>query len=102
MKIRVPREPFLQGCRLADLVFPERVIDPGFNRFLLQAQDDHCVVSAVGNDVALRLEIPAVVEQPGEVLLPSRHAVAIVRETAAEELTLESSPGQVRTQGEVA
>jgi DNA polymerase-3 subunit beta len=100
MKIRVRREPLLKGCRLADRVFPERAVEPGASRLLLQAREDVCALYAVGSEVALRLEIPAVVAEAGEALLPARQALAVVRETAAEELTLESAHGRVRAQGE--
>jgi DNA polymerase-3 subunit beta len=100
MKVRLRRELFLQGCRLAERGLPQRPAGSRLGRLLLQAQDDTCTLHAVGSDVGLRLDVPAVVEEPGEALVAARHALAIVREAAADELTLESSPGRVRARGE--
>ncbi len=99
MKIQVQRDRFLKGCQLAARVFPERVVDPSFRSLLLQAQEDTCTVYAVGADAALRLEVPAVIGEAGEAMIPARHALAVAREAIAEELTLESGQGLVRAQG---
>src|SRR5207237_193244 len=100
VKIRVQRGPFLKGCRLVDRALPERLVEPAAGRLLLQAREGACTLQVVGNQVGLRLDVPAVVEEAGEALLPARQALAVVREVTAEEFSLESAPGRVRAWGE--
>ncbi len=100
MKIQVRRQPFLKGCRLAERVFPPRLVESSFGRLLLQAHASSCTLYAVGSEVALRLEMPATVAEAGEAMLSARHALAVAREADAEELTLESGDGLVRARGE--
>src|SRR5690242_15597353 len=100
MKIRVRREAFLKDCRLAERVLPERVVDPAMGCLLLRAEEDTCTLQAVGPEAALLLRVLAVREEPGEALLPAGQALAILREAAAEELSLEADAGRVRVRGE--
>jgi DNA polymerase III sliding clamp (beta) subunit (PCNA family) len=89
MKIRVRREAFLKGCRLAERVLPDRVVDPARGCLLLQAEGGACT-----------LRVAAVPEESGEALLPAGQALAICREVAAEELSLEAAAGRVRVRAE--
>jgi DNA polymerase-3 subunit beta len=98
MKIRLRRESFLLGCRLAGRGLPRRPVGPG--RLLLRAEGTACVLHAVGPEVGLRLEVPAAVDEPGDALLPTREALAVMSRAVADEVTLESAPGRVRALGE--
>jgi DNA polymerase-3 subunit beta len=100
MKIRVQRAPFLRGCQLAGRALPGRAADAALASLLLHARGDTCALHALGADVGLRLEVPCVVEEAGEALLPARSALAVVREAAEGELTLESAPGRLRARGQ--
>jgi DNA polymerase-3 subunit beta len=102
MRIRVRREDFLQGCRLADRALPGRLLEPALGRLRLEASPGGCTLHVISTDVALRLDVPAVVEEPGDASLPARHALAVLREAAQDELALESAPGRVRLRGEAA
>src|SRR5205807_4179292 len=81
-------------------LLPARTTDPARTHLLLQALDDTCILHATGAGICLRLGVPADVEQPGQVLLPARQTLAILRETEAEVLLVESLPGRVRVLGE--
>jgi DNA polymerase-3 subunit beta len=100
MKIRVRREAFVKGCRLAERVLPDRVVDPARGCLLLQAEGGACTLRAVGPEAALLLRVAAIQEEPGEALLPAGQALAICREVAAEELSLEAAAGRVRVRAE--
>jgi DNA polymerase III subunit beta len=100
MMMLVERDVLLKGCRLAGRVLPERATAPGSAHLLLQAAGAGCTLHATGSGVAVRLGLPADVEQPGQVLLPARQALAILREADAEVLRLETAPGRVRVLGE--
>ena len=100
MKIRVRRETFLKGCRLAERVLPDRVADPAMGCLRLRAEGGACTLRAVGPEAALLLRLAAVPEEPGEALLPAGQALAICREVAAEELSLEAAAGRVRVRAE--
>jgi DNA polymerase-3 subunit beta len=100
MKIRVGREAFLKGCRLAERVLPERMVDPATGCLLVRAEDGTCTLRAAGPEAALLLRVPVVMEEPGEALLPAGETLAILREAAAEELALESAAGRVQVRGE--
>jgi DNA polymerase-3 subunit beta len=100
MKIQVPRDALLKGCRLAHRALPDRGVGPAQDRFLLQAGADTCTLHAVGTDLALRLEMPSRVEECGEAWLPARRALAVVRQAADDQVALEASPGRVRARGQ--
>ncbi|HKB34813.1 MAG TPA: DNA polymerase III subunit beta [Gemmataceae bacterium] len=100
MRILVERGLFLEGCRLAERVLPARTTDVSRAHVLVQAGGDTCTLHAAGAGIALRLGVPAEVEQPGQALLPARQALAILREAEADVLLLESAPGRVRVAGE--
>ena len=100
MRLLVERNLLLEGCRLAGRLLPARTTDPARAHLLLQAGDAVCTLHAAGFDTGLRLGLPAEVEQPGQVLLPARQALAILREAEAEVLLLETAPGRVRVLGE--
>src|SRR5437763_5629201 len=102
MRILVERSLFLESCRLAGRVLPARTTDVARAHLLMQAGGDTCILHAAGAGVALRLGVPADVEQPGQALLPARQALAILREAEADVLLLESAPGRVRVAGEEA
>ena len=98
--ILVERGPLLEGCRLAEKVLPPRPIDRARVHLLLQAQPGACTLQAAGSEAAVRLGLPAEVEEPGGKSLPARQALAILREADAEVLRLESTPGRLRLLGE--
>jgi DNA polymerase-3 subunit beta len=100
MRVLVERGLLLEGCRLAGRLLPARTTDPARAHLLLQAGGDVCTLHAAGIEMGLRLGLPADVEQPGQVLLPARQALAILREADAEVLLLETAPGRVRVLGE--
>ena len=102
MRILVERGPFLESCRLAERVLPARTTDLSRVHVLVQAGGDTCTLHAAGAGLALRLGVPAEVEQPGQALLPARQALAILREAEADVLLLESAPGRVRVAGDEA
>jgi DNA polymerase-3 subunit beta len=95
----VERERLLEGSRLAEALLPART--PARAHLLLEARGATCTLHAAGPDVALRLTLPADVEQPGAALLPARQALAILRRTDAEVLLVESAAaGRLRLEGE--
>jgi DNA polymerase-3 subunit beta len=102
MRILVERNLFLESCRLAGRVLPARTTDVARAHLLVQASAATCTLHAAGAGIALRLEVPAEVEQPGQALLPARQTLAILREAEADVLLLESVPGRVRVAAEEA
>src|SRR5215510_6144440 len=86
MRILVERGLFLEGCRLAERVLPARTTDVSRAHVLVQAGGDTCTLHAAGAGIALRLGVPAEVEQPGQALLPARQTLAILREAEADVL----------------
>src|SRR3954451_19510727 len=90
MKIRVRRDPFLGGCRLAERVLPDRTSEPFLTHFFIRAWGSAYELHATDTVVGLRLEGEAAVEQLGEALLPARQVLGILREVTADELTLDA------------
>jgi DNA polymerase-3 subunit beta len=100
VKIRVPREALLEACKLADRVAPPRSVHPAVGQLLADAREGGCTLQATDLEVSLRLEVGAVVEEPGQALLPVRQALAILREAGADEVAIESFPGRVWLRGQ--
>src|SRR5262249_56570348 len=92
MRILVERGLFLESCRLAERVLPARTTDVSRAHVLVQAGGDTCTLHAAGARLALRLGVPAEVEQPGQALLPARQAPAHPPRAAAGGLRPESAP----------
>src|SRR5438094_300250 len=100
MMILIERGPLLEGCRLAERLLPCRTTDLARSHLLLRAAERSCTLQAEGAEAAVCLGLPAEVEEPGEVLLPARQALAILRRSDAEVLRLETIPGRLRLLGE--
>src|SRR4051812_9533203 len=100
MMILLEREALLAGCRLAERLLPARTTDPTRAHALLRAEAAGLQLHAAGPEAALRLDLSAEVERTGDVLLPVRQALAILRQSDAEVLRLESAPGRLSLLGE--
>src|SRR5581483_322903 len=93
MRVLFEREPLLRGCRLGERLLPNRTPDPGRTHVLVRACRGGLELHAAGSEAGLRLELPAEVEQTGEVLLPTQQTTAILRQSDAEVLRLDVAPG---------
>jgi DNA polymerase-3 subunit beta len=95
VNLTLKREALLTACRLAARLLPEHPISPAEQHFLLRAGATTSSLRSAGPQASLSQPLVAQVEQPGEVLLPARAAVAILRATTADEVTLEGSGAAV-------
>src|SRR4051812_45540230 len=100
MMILLEREALLTGCRLAERLLPARTTDSTRAHALLRAEDAGVQLHAAGPEAALRLDLAAEVERPGDVLLPVRQTLAILRPSDAGVRRLESPPGRLALLGE--
>src|SRR5438874_1928780 len=72
MMILLEREALLTGCRLAERLLPARTTDSTRAHALLRAEDAGVQLHAAGPEAALRLELAAEVQGPGDGQPPPR------------------------------
>src|SRR5438034_940600 len=94
MNLTIDREALLAACRLAARLLPERAVRPADAHLLLRAAHADagppCTPHAAGAEASLRLPLAAQAERPGEALLPTRAALAVLRASSTREVTVEA------------
>ena len=72
MKFQVNRDVFSEAVSFAVKLLPQRTTLPILSGVLIEATDDHLVLSSFDYEVSARTEIPAQVDEPGRVLVSGR------------------------------
>lgn len=101
MKTVCHREGLLAACQLASAAITARDIKPVLRNLKAVVDKDRCILMATDLELGIRLEVRGVkVDEPGEALIPTNRMVAILRESADEELTVEASPDSCIVRGQ--
>jgi DNA polymerase III subunit beta len=90
------RAPLVDDLRLAERILPIRSPDVVAQCVLVRAVPGECSLVTRDHELTLWLGLHAVVERPGEALLPARRLLAFAREVGAETIRAEEE-GAVTT-----
>jgi DNA polymerase-3 subunit beta len=98
MKLSVNREAFLEACQSAGAALPARAVREVLACFRLDAGGkvpDQLTLTAFDMELGIRQELRGVkVARAGSVLLPANQLTQVLRESRAEEVELEATPGE--------
>src|SRR6476659_7238654 len=101
MKVTCHREGLLAACQIAAAAVAPRDVKPVLRNLKAIVEDDRCTLMATDLELGIRLEVRGVrVEEPGEALLPSSRLIAILRESADEEMTIDANPDKCIIRGQ--
>ncbi|HEV3204233.1 MAG TPA: DNA polymerase III subunit beta [Gemmataceae bacterium] len=101
MKAHFHREGLLAAVQIASVAVAAKDVKPILKNLKAIAQTDHCTLMATDLELGIRLEVRGVkVDEAGEAILPASRTLAILRESADEELLLEASTERCRVQGQ--
>lgn len=101
MKTVCHREGLLAACQLASAAITARDVKPVLRNLKAVVDKDRCILMATDLELGIRLEVRGVkVDEPGEALIPSARMIAILRESADEELTVEATPDACFVRGQ--
>lgn len=91
MKLTIPQSQFLRSLQTIEHAVNDRSALPILANVLLEAKDNHLVLTATDLDVGVQCHFPLTEpSEPGAVTIPARRLVSIVRELPEEPLTLEA------------
>ncbi len=90
MKFSVTKENLLEGLQKTQNVVSNRTTLPVLSNVLVETTDSGIRLSTTDMEVALRCEVPAIVEKPGATTLPARRLLTIVRELPASDIQIET------------
>src|SRR5438876_7483954 len=103
MKIVCHREGLLSACQLASTASASRDVKPILKNLKAVVADDRCTLMATDLELGIRLEVRGIkVDEPGEALLPTARLIAILRESADEEMTIEAGQDACTVRGATA
>jgi DNA polymerase-3 subunit beta len=102
MKVRCHREGLLSAFQLASVAVPARDLKPILRNLKTIAEADRCTLLATDLELGIRLEVRGIrVEEPGAALLPAGRVLAILRESADEELSIEANEQTCLVRGQL-
>jgi len=90
MKFSVTKESLLEGLQKTQNVVSNRTTLPVLSNVLVETTDTGIRLSTTDMEVALRCDVPAVVEKPGATTLPARRLLTIVRALPASDIQIET------------
>lgn len=88
MKFRVERDHLADAVAWAARTLPTRASSPLLSGLMIDASGDGLVISSFDHEVSGRVEVEAVVDEPGRVLVPGRLLADIARSLPAAPVTL--------------
>jgi DNA polymerase-3 subunit beta len=93
MKFTITRDNLQQGLAAVGASIPTRTTLPVLSNILIEAGDDGVRMSGTDLDIAVTLQVPAEVEEPGAITVPAKKLQELARE-------LPEAPARVTTTGE--
>ncbi len=90
MKFSVTKENLLEGLQKTQNVVSSRTTLPVLSNVLIETTDSGIRLSTTDMEVALRCDVPAIVEKPGTTTLPARRLLTIVRELPSSDVQIET------------
>jgi len=92
MKLQCQRTELLAAVQLAAAAVPTRDHKPVLRNLKVAVNLERCSLLATDLELGFRLEVGGlIVEEPGEVLLPAKRVLDILRETSDESLSIEAT-----------
>lgn len=92
MRLQCQRKELLAAVQLAAVAVPARDHKPVLHNLKATVAAERCSLQSTDLELGLRLDLVGLsVEEPGEVLLPAKRMLDILRETADESLALETT-----------
>jgi DNA polymerase-3 subunit beta len=92
MKVRCHREGLLSAVQLASVAVPARDLKPILRNLKTIADADRCTLLATDLELGIRLEVRGIeVQEKGAALLPAGRMLAILRESADDDLAIEAN-----------
>jgi len=89
MKFSVTKENLLEGLTKTQNVVSSRTTLPVLSNVLVETTETGIQLSTTDMEVALRCDVPAVVEKPGSTTLPAKRLLSVVRELPTSEIQIE-------------
>ena len=93
MKFTITRDNLQQGLAAVGASIPTRTTLPVLSNILIEAAEDGVRMSGTDLDIAVTLQVPAEVEEPGAITVPAKKLQELARE-------LPEAPASVKTTGE--
>ncbi len=94
MKFTINRDHFFTGLQQVLNVVGTRATMPILSNVLIQAEDDHILLTTTNLDLGIRCKVMAEVSEKGAITLPVRRLASIVRELPSLEVDVDASSGQ--------
>lgn len=94
MKIAAEREKLLNVLQIVSRVASTRNVIQALSGVQFSAQTDACELRATDLDVSLRVPLPARVDQPGEIVVPARLLLDVVRALPGSEVSIQLRAAQ--------
>jgi DNA polymerase-3 subunit beta len=96
MELACNRQGLLSACRLVSVAVSGRDVKPALRNIKAVAESQRLTLIGTDLELGIRLDLKNVrVGQPGAALLPAGRLIAILSETADEELALQGSDSEV-------
>jgi DNA polymerase III subunit beta len=100
MKIVCHREGLLQACQVVSAAVAARDVKPVLRNIKAIVTEDRCTLMATDLELGIRLDVRGIkVDEPGEALLSTAKLIAILREAADEEMSIEAGPDKCVVRG---
>jgi DNA polymerase III subunit beta len=80
MRLTITRENFQQGLAAVGASIPTRTTLPVLSNLLIDAEGEHVRMSGTDLDIAVSVEVPAAVEEPGSLTVPAKKLQELARE----------------------
>jgi len=95
MKLNVHREKIIGALQKMQSIVNPRPTLPVLANILMEARDNHLVLTATDLEITVRCRMEAEVELEGETTLPARRLFAIFRELSTSDVELEGDEQQI-------
>ena len=91
MKMVCKRESLLSACQLASTAVPSKDVKPVLRNLKAIVDEKFCTLMATDLELGIRLEVRGIeTNEPGDALFPASRLISILRESPAEELTIDA------------
>jgi DNA polymerase-3 subunit beta len=91
MKMVCKRESLLSACQLASTAVPSKDVKPVLRNLKAIVDEKFCTLMATDLELGIRLEVRGIeANEPGDALFPANRMISILRESPAEELTIDA------------
>lgn len=100
MKITTDQAHLFSGIQIVSTVVPPRATLPVLSNVLLAAEQEELILSATDLDISISTRVHVEVVHPGEITVPARKLLQIVRELPDTRLSLETEEDRIALSSE--